>query len=519
MTPSYVATAIPYVNAQPHVGFAFEAVIADALARHRRRRGRDVILVSGTDDHSLKNVLAAERAGTDTVAWVADHADAFRALWPALGAAPDEFVRTSADPRHPIAVATLWQLLSAAGDLYRGAYRGLYCTGCERFVEADELCSGLCPEHGAPPEPIAEDNWFFRLGRHAPAVREAIESGRLAVEPASAREETLAFLSRDVRDLSVSRSAARARGWGIPVPGDPGQVVYVWVDALAYYLAALDWDGGVSARYRRYWAAADGERVHVVGKGITRFHTVIWPALLLSAGLPLPSHVLVHGHLTADGCKISKSGRSIDPVPLAREHGAEALRYALLRHIRTTRDGDFRAERLVDAHDAELAKGLGNLVQRATSLAHRLCGGRVPPRVGDDAERAALRGELLALPARVDAAIERFCLDEAVAAVFGAVDVTNRFLERTAPWANGGDRAVASVRASLDAVAVLAGELGPFLPATSEAILSRLAADPCARPWHELREGAPIAPPAPLFPRRRVAITPAGSRRSRPGPR
>ena len=509
MNPTYLSTAIPYVNARPHLGFAFEVVLADALARHRRRRGRDTLLVSGTDEHSLKNVLAAERAGTDIASWVSGHAEAFRALWPALGAAPDEFVRTSTDPRHRIAVEALWGRLSRAGDLHRSAYRGLYCAGCERFVEPEDLAEeGHCPEHGVAPEPVAEDNWFFRLGRHVPALRDAIRGGRLVIEPPAAREETLAFLEREVRDLSVSRAASRARGWGIAVPGDPDQVVYVWVDALAYYLAALDWsgeEGGADgSRYRRYWAGP-GERVHVVGTGITRFHTVIWPALLLAADLPLPTHVLVHGYVTVDGSKISKSGTSVDPVPLAARHGADVLRHGLLRHIRTARGGDFREERLEAAHDADLASGLGNLVQRATSLAHRLCGGRVPARRGDDADRAALRGALVDLPGRVDAAIARFSVDEAVGEVFGAVDAANRYLETAAPWRRARTDvhgAALAVRASLDAVAALAGELSPFLPATGEAILQSLGADGGAPPWQQLTDGAPIAAPQPLFPRR-----------------
>jgi len=250
-TPYFLSTAIPYVNSRPHLGFAFEVVVADALARHRRRRGRDVRLVTGTDDHSLKNVLAAERAGVGTAAWVAGHADRFRALWPTLGATADEFVSTSLDPRHRAAVVALWQRLAAAGDLYRAPYRGLYCVGCERFVDAGDLVDGCCPEHAAPPEEVAEDNWFFRLGRHADAVRAAIRDGRLAIEPAAARDETLAFLERPVHDLSVSRSAARARGWGIPVPDDPDQVVYVWIDALAYYLASLGWPGAQAQGRRR----------------------------------------------------------------------------------------------------------------------------------------------------------------------------------------------------------------------------------------------------------------------------
>ncbi|HTL36332.1 MAG TPA: class I tRNA ligase family protein, partial [Kofleriaceae bacterium] len=236
MTTSLITTAIPFVNAEPHLGFAYELVLADVLARHRRRRGRDVRLLTGTDDNSLKNVQAAARAGSSPRAFVDRNADAFAALGPLLDVAPDDFVRTSRDPRHAPGVAWLWRACAARGDLYKRAWEGRYCIGCEAFVE-DAVA--LCPEHGTPPELVREDNWFFRLSRWAAPVRDAIETGQLRIVPDAARAETLAFLAGEVRDLSVSRDAARAGGWGIPVPGDASQVVYVWFDALAYYLTAL----------------------------------------------------------------------------------------------------------------------------------------------------------------------------------------------------------------------------------------------------------------------------------------
>ncbi len=308
---SYVTTSIPYVNANPHLGHALEFCIADAFARHRRNRGRRVRFVTGTDDHSLKNVLAAERAGVPTARWVADHAAAFEALNAALGISADDFQRTSATPAHAPAVRALWEACARRGDLYRKPYRGRYCVGCERFYEAEELDGGRCPEHDAALETVEETNWFFRLSRYAGVVREAIESGRLRVVHDGAREETLAFLRGPVRDISVSRSAARARGWGLPVPGDPSQVIWVWLDALCGYIAALGYGGSDRSRLESFWGG-DGERVHVIGKGIARFHAVYWPAFLASAGLPWPTDLLVHGYVTVDGEKISKSGRTVD---------------------------------------------------------------------------------------------------------------------------------------------------------------------------------------------------------------
>jgi methionyl-tRNA synthetase len=505
---SYVTTSIPYVNANPHLGFTLELCVADAFARHRRSRGRRVRFVTGTDDHSLKNVLAAERAGVPTARWVEEHAAAFEALNAALGVSADDFQRTSANPAHAPAVRALWEACARRGDLYRQAYRGLYCVGCERFYEPEELEEGRCREHDAPPEIVEETNWFFRLSRYAGVVRAAIESGRLRIVHDGAREETLAFLRGPVRDISVSRSAARARGWGLPVPGDPSQVIWVWFDALCGYVAALGYGGSDRGRLDSFWCG-EGERVHVIGKGIARFHAVYWPAFLESAGLPWPTDLLVHGYVTVDGEKISKSGRTIDPIPLIARYGADALRHFLLRHIRTARDGDFGVARFHQAHDAELANGLGNLASRVLALVERVSGGRVPPAGEERSEEQGLRAAALGLRSQVDAAVDRLSLDEALSAVFRLVDATNRYVTSAAPWKHAREgragRAAAALRTALEALHVIARELAPFLPATSEELRARLRAPPLEGPsgWYALPTGAALSRGAPLF--RRIA--------------
>jgi methionyl-tRNA synthetase len=315
----YLSTTIPYVNGRPHLGHALELVQADVLARHWRRVGREVRFQTGTDENSLKNVLAAAAEGISPSELVRRNAALFAALREPLCLSYDDFLRTSTDPRHAPGAERLWRACAARGDLYRRFYEGLYCVGCEQFYQPAELDDGLCPEHGTPPQQVAEENWFFRLSRYADRLRTLITAGELRIEPAARRNEVLAFIAGGLADISVSRSVRRARGWGIRVPDDPTQVIYVWFDALGNYLTGPGY-GSDCAAYARWWTGAS-RRVHLVGKGVLRFHAVYWPAILLSAGEPLPTDILVHDYLTIAGNKISKSGNVADAGG-GRAHGA-----------------------------------------------------------------------------------------------------------------------------------------------------------------------------------------------------
>ena len=478
----YITTAIPYVNAAPHLGHALELVQADVLARHRRRRGLPVRFLTGTDDNALKNVTAARAAGVDTADFVAANAARFAALREPLALSFDDFIATSTDPRHAPGVRRLWQQCAAAGDFYRRGYRGLYCPGCEQFYVPGELVDGRCPEHRRVPDEVAEDNWFFRLSRYQDRLLAVLESGRVRIEPATRRNEVLAFVRGGLQDFSVSRPAARAGGWGIPVPGDPDQVVYVWWDALTNYVTALGYGTGDPA-YARWWAGG-GERVHVIGKGIVRFHAVYWLALLLSAGQPLPTAVLVHDYLTADGVKLSKSsGNAVDPVALADRHGTDALRWWLLSEV--AGDTDFTVERLVRRADQDLANALGNLVHRTVSLLHHYRGGEVPcPATFAPADDLA---------AHIDRALDLFDFRTATGAIRSVVDAGNRLVDAEQPWrlARAGDAArFDEVLGTLvHTCRVLAAELEPFLP-TGAARLQR-----------QLGDGTLVGTPEPVFPR------------------
>ena len=430
----FITTAIPYVNAAPHLGFAYELVLADILARHHAHRGRAVVFSTGTDEHSLKNATAAAHEGISTRALVDRNAAAFAALAPLLDARPDAFVRTSVDARHRDAVERLWRACSA--DLERATWHGLYCPGCEAFVDA-------CDEHPGALEEVDETNWFFRLSRYRERITGAIESGRVQIVPEFARAETLAFLAGDVRDLSVSRDAARSKGWGLAVPGDPSQVIYVWFDALANYLVPGDWHA---------WR----DRTHVIGKGITRFHAVYWLAFLLAAELPLPSKIAVHAYLTVDGKKIAKSGAGFAVDPVIERCGVDALRWFYARQCRTRADSDVTVAGILACHDRDLADRIGNLAHRTATLGRKVGATTRAPFAPADA-----------LPARIDAALEAFAVDEAAAAIIDVVDEANRYLDRTAPWKLPPEEARAALAPVIGAIAVIAHELVPFVPRTA----------------------------------------------------
>jgi len=476
----YLSTTIPYVNARAHLGHALELVQADVLARHHRLAGDQVRSQTGTDDNSLKNVLAAEAEGIAVAALVDRNASAFAALRDPLSLSFDDFIRTGSDPRHRPGVERLWRACAASGDLYRKQYEGLYCVGCEQFYRPAELPDGLCPEHGTRPERVAEENWFFRLSRYAGQLHDLISSGRLRIEPAARRNEVLGFIAGGLEDFSASRSTARARGWGIPVPGDPDQVIYVWWDALGNYITAPGYGTG-GEDYARWWTGAD-RRIHLVGKGVLRFHAVYWPAILLSAGEPLPTDILVHDYLTIGGSKISKSGavagnETADPVELVSQYGTDAVRWWLLREVPRVGDADFTAARLTARANDDLANGLGNLVSRVVTLVHRYRQGKVPRPDGRPA--AAADGRALAsacerAPGRVAEGLADFDFRAATAAVWDIVDEANRYVERAEPWLlaraeRAGDLAAGrrldeSLALLVDACSELAIRLTPFLP-------------------------------------------------------
>jgi methionyl-tRNA synthetase len=463
---TYITTTIPYVNAAPHLGFALEAVQADVLARHRRGRGEPTRLLSGTDDNSLKNVIAAEAAGVEVAVFVDANAERFRALAEPLSVRYDDFIRTSRDPRHRAGVEALWRACAAAGDLYQDTYEGLYCVGCEHYLTPDELdATGHCPEHATPPQRIAERNWFFRLSRYAAPLRAAIESGALRIEPVARRNEVLAFIDGGLRDLSVSRSKDRAHGWGIPVPTDSDQVIYVWWDALGNYVTSLGYGSDHTIDLHRWWSGAD-RRIHLVGKGVLRFHAVYWPAMLLSVGLPLPTDVLVHDYLTVDGRKISKSahGTGVDPVDLAHRYGTDALRWWLLRDVPRVGDADFTTERLEARAREDLSGGIGNVVNRVVTMIHKFRPGVPPAGFTLSAGNKALVVACERAPSLIDGALDRADFRTALAALSAIVDEANRFIEAARPWQLGGEARDEALAVLLHAGRTLGRELAPFLP-------------------------------------------------------
>jgi methionyl-tRNA synthetase len=497
---TFVTTSIPYVNGAPHIGHALEFVQADAFARFHRLVEDDTWLLTGTDDNSLSNVLAAEREGIAVPDLVARNAATFQVLLHALDITNDDFIRTSVDRRHLEGARRFWEACDRSGDIYRKRYRGLYCVGCEQFYTPDELENGRCPEHQRAPETIDEENYFFRLSRYTDQLRELIDSGRLRIVPETRRNEVRAFLSRGLEDISISRTRARARAWGITVPGDEEHVMYVWFDALTNYITALGYAHD-SPLYERYWLRAT-QRLHVIGKGITRFHAVYWPAMLLSAGVPLPTTIFVHGYFTIGGEKISKSrGNVVDPLALVERVGSDAFRYWLLRAVPATGDADYTWERLERAYTADLAKDLGNLVQRSLSLLGRYGDGRVPE-VSHSTNLAADLCQRLcqSMGAELDPRA-------ALSAIWDVVGRANRFAEEASPWRETDrERRDQALYTLAEGVRVVGEALRPFLPRTADQIASQLGVTPeqhwlAGLAWGRLPPRTVVQAPTPLFPR------------------
>ena len=504
MKKLYVTTPIYYVNDLPHIGHLYTTIVADVIARYRRAKGDDVRFHTGTDEHGQKIERAAAAQGMAPKA-LADRVVArYHDWWKTLAISHDDFIRTT-EERHARGVVALIARLEAAGDLYTARHEGWYCTACEAYYTEKELLPGnLCPDHGTPCAWQAEENVFFRLSKYQQPLLDFYRKNPEFVVPASRAHEVTAFVESGLRDLSVSRTNL---AWGIPFPGHPGHVVYVWLDALTNYITSLGFGSGDDSRYRRYWEDPEAERVHLVGKDILRFHAVYWPAFLLSAGLPLPTRIAAHGWWLRDEKKMSKStGNVVRPDALVAAFGPDALRYFLLREMVFGADASFSDEAFLERYNADLANGLGNAVSRVVRLCVNAFGS-TPPVPSDDNE---VRTALLPAAAAYAEAFDRFEFSRGLEAVSGMVKGVDGYVASLQPWKiareeGTSERLSRILYASAEGTRIAASALAPVLPHAAPRALALLGADPDDGPgalgWGRLPVGRPLSPAEPLFPR------------------
>jgi methionyl-tRNA synthetase len=459
----FISTAIPYVNGEPHIGHSLEYVQTDVMARYYRAQYGEahVFALTGTDENALKNVLAAEAAGQETMTYVDEKTAAFHDLYQTLDLSFDDFIRTT-EARHIAGAQKLWTLFKPE-DIYQDTYRGLYCVGCEEFkTEKDLDAAGFCPEHKRKPEIVEEQNYFFKLSNYQQAIEQLITTNTLKIVPEKRKNEVLGFVREGLKDFSISRSRARARNWGVPIPNDPDQVMYVWVDALSNYITALDFatDG---TRYQEFWQNKEVERIHVIGKGIVKFHALYWVGMLLSAGLPLPTTEFVHGYVTVEGNKIGKSlGNAIHPMKVVAKYGVDAFRYYLLKEIPAYGDGDFSWERMHEIYTADLQNGLGNLVARVAAMT--------------GAQDSRFKIQDLRMSERVVQALEQFKFDEALEFIWSEVRRANQLISEKRVWELPPEEKVVALRDLVQLIRTVATDLGPLLPMTSAKILAQYGA-------------------------------------------
>ncbi len=461
--PFYITTSIPYVNAIPHVGHAAEFVMTDVIARYERLT-KDVYFLSGTDENAMKNVQAAEKAGVPVADFVAEYSKSFSDLQDILNISFDQFIRT-ATPGHFEGAQKLWMRIQEKNpdDIYQKSYEGLYCVGCEEFKLEKDLVEGKCPEHFVEPEHIKEENYFFRLSRYQKSLEQLIETGVLQITPEYRKNEVLSFIKMGLEDFSISRSQERAKHWGVPVPGDDSQIMYVWVDALSNYITALGF-AHQGELYQKLWEG-NGEKVHIIGKGILRFHAIYWAALLLAAELPLPTHIVSHEYITIDGKKVSKSlGNVINPDELVARYGIDGARFILIASLPSTRDGDISWQKMDALYGSELANGLGNLVSRIIKLAERLPSPYTP-------------GEGGAISLQYEEYMNNRELFEALETIRERVRTANEYMSQEEPWKlvkENEERFVEVMNVLLSDLELIAYSLAPFLPETAEKIKTAL---------------------------------------------
>jgi methionyl-tRNA synthetase len=504
-----ISTAIPYANGAPHIGHAYERIATDAFARFKRLDGYDVLFVTGMDEHGQKMQRTAEREGL-TPQQLADRTAAqFQHMGETLNALADDVVRTT-QPRHAATVLEMWRRMEAAGDIYLAKYSGWYSVRDEAYYDESEIAEvegKMLAPTGTPVEWVEEESWFFKLSAYADRLLAHYEAHPDFITPEKYKNEIVAFVKRGLADLSISRTTF---DWGIPVPDKPEttakHVMYVWVDALTNYITATGFLTGEGDR-ARFWPA----NAHVIGKDITRFHAIYWPAFLMSAGAPLPKQVVVHGFLFSRGEKMSKSvGNVVDPIDLAARYGVDQLRYFFLREIPFGQDGNYSHEAIVNRINADLANDLGNLAQRSLSMIAKNCGGEVPaPGEFTEADRALLT-EACAVLEKAKAAMDDYAPHVALAEIFGVVGDANRYFAGEEPWAKkktDPKRMETILYVTAETLRRLAIPLQPFIPDAASRLLDLLGVPAEARDFgyageaQALSPGAPLPAPAPVFPR------------------
>ncbi len=462
MKKFYITTSIAYMNAPPHIGFVLELIQADVIARWHRLKGEDVFFLTGSDEHGMKIEKRANEEGKTPKELVDENTEKFKQLKQLLTLSYDNYIRTT-DEEHIKTAQKIWKLLEK--DIYKKKYTGKYCYGCESFKTERDLVNGKCKEHDRLPEVIEEENYFFRLSKYEDKLEQLIVSDKIQILPKSRKNEVLNFIRQGLEDVSFSRPIESV-SWSIPVPGDRTQGMYVWCDALTNYLSGIGYISDTK-KFKKYWPAD----LHIIGKDILRFHAVIWPAMLLSAGLPLPKRIFVHGFITSGGRKMSKSlGNVIDPVTQVKKYGSEQLRYFLLREIPAGDDGDFSEDVFVERINSELADALGNLVNRVFVLIEKMSDSTVPKELVDtDLKKPALHAAKL-----MEKHLDELNFHKALESIWKFIDAVNKYASRNEPWKKQGQELAKILYNLAESVRFIAVLLNPFMPVTSEKILTQL---------------------------------------------
>lgn len=469
---AYITTSIAYTNAFPHIGFALELIQADVLARYHRILGEDVFFLTGTDEHGIKIERKTKEEGKTPEQFTKEISEKFKELTKILNISNDDFIRTTDKKRHWPTVEKSWKQLLENGDIYKKKYKGLYCVGCENFVKEKDLINGKCQIHQKEPEIVEEENYFFKLSKYADKVKEEIENDKIRIIPETKKNEILRFItgrsagyiangaiSQGVEDISVSRSIENLK-WGIPVPGDKNQIIYVWFEALINYLFP-----------KKYWPAD----VHCLGKDIFRFHALMWPAMLLALNLERPKNIFVHGYITSNGQKMSKSlGNVVDPFELVSKYGADAVRYFLLREIPSTEDGDFTQQKFGERYNSDLASGLGNLVARIVTMAAKLKNQNVKLKITNQNLKLIIEQT----DEKYRGALNEFKFNEALIAIWELISFCDKYIDAEKPWSfdlaqdkQKYEEVIGNLLFAIDDIADL---IKPFLPETSEKISKQL---------------------------------------------